>query len=97
MSTSINSLPYEILSQILEQTILLNRQENPTYTYGLSQAPEPLCEVQIQRVLRGQVSPDALKWAAAYAIAQVNRKWHDWACRYAFRALYIRRWRGSER
>lgn len=68
MPTSINELPYELLSAILEEAAEFNIQENASYTYGLSQAPEPLQDVRMQRVIRGQVPPDTLKWNAVDAI-----------------------------
>lgn len=98
MSTTINALPYELLAAILEETTKLSLRESPRYTYGLSQAPEPMRQdVQMQRVVRGPLSPDTLNWNATDAIRRVNRTWHDWACRYALANLFIARWRGSER
>ena len=97
MPASINDLPYELLSAVLEEAAEFNIQENAQYTYGLSQAPEPLQDVQMQRVVRGQVPPDTLKWNAVDAIRQVNRQCHQWASEYALRSLFITRWRGSER
>lgn len=97
MPASINHLPYELLSAVLLEAAEFNTQENAQYTYGLSQAPEPLQDVQMQRVVRGQVPPDTLKWNAVDAIRQVNRRCHQWASEYALRSLFITRWRGSER
>lgn len=97
MPASINHLPYELLSAVLFEAAEFNTQENAQYTYGLSQAPEPLQDVQMQRVVRGQVPPDTLKWNAVDAIRQVNRQCHQWASEYALRSLFITRWRGSER
>ncbi|CAD6576235.1 MAG: hypothetical protein ASARMPREDX12_007801 [Alectoria sarmentosa] len=97
MPANINDLPYELLSAILEEAAKFNTQENAQYTYGLSQAPEPLKDVRMQRVVRGQIPPDMLKWNAVDAIRQVNRQCHQWASEYALRNLYITRWRGSER
>lgn len=98
MPTTINALPYELLTAVLEEATRLNLREIPRYTYGLSQAPEPMrAEVQMQRVVRGPVGPDVLKWNATDAIRRVCRTWHDWACRYAVATLYISSWRGSER
>lgn len=87
-------LPYEILSQILEEATLLNLQDSPQWTYGLSQTSE---SARLQQVVIGPSTPDALKWKACEAIRQVSRQWHDWACNYALKSLYISRWRGSER
>ena len=97
MSANINDFPYELLSAILEEAAELNIHENAQYTYGLSQAPEPLQDVQMQRVVRGQTPPDTLKWNAVDTIRQVNRQCHQWASEYALRDLFITRWRGSER
>ena len=97
MPASINDLPYELLSAVLLEAAEFNTQENAQYTYGLSQAPEPLQDVQMQRVVRGQVPLDTLKWNAVGAIRQVNRQCHQWASEYALRSLFITRWRGSER
>lgn len=98
MPTTINALPYELLAAILEEATKLNLREIPSYTYGLSQAPEPMRrDVRMQRVVRGPVGLDELRWNATDAIRRVNRTWHDWACRYALSTLYISRWRGSER
>ncbi len=97
MVTSIESLPFELLSNILDEVAHQNLKSLSTYTYGLSQAPEPGRDVRMQRVIRGRTSPDALNWRVIEDVQQVNRKWHDWATLYAFRSLYISRWRGSER
>lgn len=97
MPATINDLPYELLSAILQDAAELNIQQGPHYTYGLSQAPEPLQDAPMQRVVRGQLSPDTLRWTAVENIRQVRRQWHDWAAEYALESLYISRWRGSER
>lgn len=97
MAASINDLPYELLSTILEYTAEFNIQDNAQYTYGLSQAPEPLQDIHMQRVVRGLVPPDTLKWNAVDAIRRVNRQCHQWASGYALGSLFITRWRGSER
>ena len=97
MPASIDDLPYELLTVILEAAAEFNIRENAQYTYGLSQAPEPLQDIQMQCVVRGQVPPDTLKWNAVDAIRKVNRQCHHWALEYALRSLFITRWRGSER
>ncbi len=97
MPSSINDLPYETLTAILAEAAKLNIKHGPQFTYGLSQAPEPLQDVSMQRVVRGQISPDTLRWNATEAIRRVGRKWHDWALEYALESLQISRWRGSER
>ena len=97
MPLTINDLPFEILSQILQEAAEFNIQHGPLYTYGLSQAPEPLQDARLQRVVRGQLPPDTLVFNATEDIRQVARRWHDWAADYALKTLYISRWRGSER
>ena len=97
MVLHINDLPYEILSTILEEVADSNTRDGPQYTYGLSQAPEPLHDVPIQRIIRARLAPDTLRWHASSAIRQVHRQWHDWAVDYALRDVQISRWRGSER
>ena len=87
-------LPYEILSQILEEATVRNLQNGPLWTYGLSQISG---SARLQQVVIGSLAPDALMWKACEAIRQVNRQWHDWACNYALKSLYISRWKGSER
>ncbi|KAF2201464.1 hypothetical protein GQ43DRAFT_440591 [Delitschia confertaspora ATCC 74209] len=94
---NINSLPYEILSKILEETAKLNEQSGPTYTFGLSQAPLPLQKSTLQRYVRGPVPPELLKWDATSAIRSVCWQWHEWALGYALKDVYIRRWKGGER
>ncbi len=85
--------PNEVLSIVLEEATLLNLNDAPQWTYGLNQSPDS----RLQQTIRGHVAPDALKWNASKAIRQVNRQWHDWACNYALKNLYVSRWRGSER
>ena len=97
MPVTVADLPYEILSAVLEAAAKINERQGVQYTYGLSEAPEPLQDVQMQRTIRGRVCPDALKWYAIQSIRQVCRRWHDWAAEYALESLQITRWRGSER
>lgn len=98
MPTTMNDLPFELVDAILTEATQLSLKDIVTYTYGLSQAPEPLRDVpQMLRVVRGEVLPDALRWHATNSLRQVNRAWHDWALAYATKTMYIRRWRGSER
>ncbi|KAL6719282.1 hypothetical protein ACLMJK_003521 [Lecanora helva] len=97
MPLNINDLPYEIFSTILEVAAAINSRDVPRYTYGLSQAPEPMRDPPIQRFIRGQASPGVIRWNASKSIRQVGRKWHDWAISYALKDLHISRWRGSER
>ncbi|KAL8666697.1 MAG: hypothetical protein Q9202_001235 [Teloschistes flavicans] len=89
MTVTILSLPYELLSIILEEAAHQTAEGN-RFTYGVE-------SLSSQRILRGNPAPDALRWYATDAIRRVNSHWHDWACQYALRTLYIRRWRGSER
>ncbi|KAL8883626.1 MAG: hypothetical protein Q9215_008122 [Flavoplaca cf. flavocitrina] len=90
----ISRLPFELLSSILEEAAYSNAREIQHYTYGVDTTST---KGKVQRALRGRVANDSLRWLSTDAIRQVNTQWHDWACQYAFRDLYIRRWRGSER
>ncbi|KAL8737877.1 MAG: hypothetical protein Q9181_001249, partial [Wetmoreana brouardii] len=91
---TILSLPYEILSSVLEEVAHFNAREIQQYTYGVDSTSTTR---KAQRIVRGPLAPDALRWLSASAIRCVNSQWHNWACDYALRDLYIRRWRGSER
>lgn len=97
MPTSIEDLPFEILCTILEEAAQANLHQLPSFTYGLSHAAELGLSTRLQRVIRGQTTPDVLAWQAIEGLRKVNRRWHDWAIQHAFRSLYISRWRGSER
>lgn len=97
VTTSINSLPLELLSRILQGAACLNLQDTSTFNYGLNGTSEVGKDVRLQRVLRGHIVPDALRWRATESLRQVSRQWHDWVCLYALKDLYITRWRGSER
>ena len=97
MPLTVTDLPYETLSAVLLAAAEINLRKGVQYTYGLSKAPEPLQDVHTQRVIRGRVCPDTLKWHATQSIRQVCRRWHDWAAEYALEDLQISRWRGSER
>ncbi|KAL8921298.1 MAG: hypothetical protein Q9172_004124 [Xanthocarpia lactea] len=90
----ISRLPYELLSSILEEAAYSNAQDIQHFTYGVDTTST---KGKVQRTLRGHVANDSLRWLSTDAIRQVNTQWHDWACQYALRDLYIRRWRGSER
>ncbi len=97
MYRTVEDLPFELLSYILEEAAELNSCDNATYTYGLSEAPQPLRQTTLQRHVRGRVAPDVMRWNSSSALRQVNRRWHDWALDYSMKDLYVRRWRGSER
>ncbi|KAH0565761.1 hypothetical protein GP486_000831 [Trichoglossum hirsutum] len=94
---TITDLPFETQSLILEEAAKLNLQESPIFTYGFSDAPEPLRNTNPQIYVRGMVPPDILRWKTTESIRQVQRTWHYWALHYSLKELYIRRWRGSER
>lgn len=93
----INELPYEVLSQILEEVAHATIRDGPTFTFGLSQAPLPLQKASLQRYVRGPVPPELLKWDATAALRSVCWKWHEWGLGHSLRDLYIRRWKGGER
>jgi hypothetical protein len=91
---SINAVPNEILSVILEQAAELNKKEGVTFTFGLSQPSE---DKRIQRYVKGPLPPALVKYDATIAIGAVCRRWHDWKINYAFKDVFIKCWRGSER
>lgn len=95
MPTTIEDIPYEILSAILQEATELNLQEAPRYSYGFNGYAYPSRIHGIR--LRAQKCPDTLRWITTEAIRQVNRTWHDWACQYSLNSVYLSRWRGSER
>ncbi|KAI4091107.1 MAG: hypothetical protein LQ344_004335 [Seirophora lacunosa] len=90
MPATLASLPCELLTSILETAASFNARDLQQYTYGFHSATH-------DRTLRGHVAPDASRWLSTKSIRCVCRQWHDWVTQYALRALYIRRWRGSER
>ncbi|KAF2085667.1 hypothetical protein K490DRAFT_58553 [Saccharata proteae CBS 121410] len=94
---NINDFPYEILSLILEWTASLNERDGVSYTFGLSQAPQPMHKAPLQRYLRGPLPPDMLRWDSVSPLRGVCSKWHEWALSYAVKDVFIRKWRGSER
>lgn len=97
MFLTIEDLPFELLSNILETTAELNARDAANFTYGLSQVPLPMQKSSLERTVRGHKPLDALRWTSTESVRQVSSRWHAWALGYALRDLYIRRWRGSER
>ncbi|KAH0611284.1 uncharacterized protein H6S33_010549 [Morchella sextelata] len=93
---SFEDLPFEILSQILTLAAELNVNEEPTYTYGLTQAPRSNQRHPLQRYVRGRVPTDVLRWNTVNSYRLVNSRWHHWALSYALKDVYVRRWRGGE-
>ncbi|KAL2002177.1 hypothetical protein VTN02DRAFT_474 [Thermoascus thermophilus] len=97
MASPFDRVPYEILDLILSAAAARNLADAVTFSYGLTEAPQPLQHVKLERYVRGRRPEDALRWDAVDSIRQVNATWRHWALDYAVRELYIRRWRGSER
>ncbi|KAF2156446.1 hypothetical protein K461DRAFT_284876 [Myriangium duriaei CBS 260.36] len=93
----INSLPSEVLHQILKEAATLNKQQGVAWTFGLSHGNVNGQPNKVTRSIRGPVSTDTLRWDSTSSIRQVCKNWHDWALRHALRDIYLRRWRGSER
>lgn len=94
MPITIDHVPYEILSAILHETVKLNLRDASIYSYGLLyNTSSPASGIH----LKAHKCPDTVRWITTEAIRQVNRTWHDWACRYALHSVYLNRWRGSER
>lgn len=97
MASVFDKLPYEIVDLILSRAVELNRRDAVIYSYGLTEAPQPLQHVKLDIYVSGRRPEDSVRWHAASSIRQVNSIWRKWALKYAVRALYIRAWRGSER
>ena len=100
MPAAIDDLPYELLSQILDNVIRFNVEQNSqkkTYGFdmGLHAPPEP--DTRISRLPKGLMTPDSVRWTASNTIRKVSPRWHEMALQYAFRDLYVLSWRGSER
>lgn len=92
-----DTIPYEILSLILLETAKLNEKETATYSYGLTEAPQPLRPSKLEIYVRGQKPADVLRWDLVDSIRRVNTMWRRWALSFALKELYIWKWRGSER
>ena len=98
MAMTLDALPYELWSDILDRAADINQKEGPRFSYGISQAPEPLKDFPtVQSVVRGYLPPDVIRWNSVTGIRQVNAKWHDWAMQYALKELYMTRIPGNER
>lgn len=99
MPVTINDLPHELLSQILENVIRYKVEQNSQTTYdsdmGVHFPPDP--DVRMQRLLKGLMTPDSVRWTASNTIRKVSSRWHEMALKYAFRDIYVLSWRGSER
>lgn len=99
MPTTINDLPYELLSEILEHVIRSKVEQNTLKSRGLDTGlhgpPDP--DVRMQQLIKGRMTPDAVRWIASNTIRQVNSRWHGIAVEYAFKDLYVLSWRGSEK
>jgi hypothetical protein len=81
----INNVPYEVLSKILEDVTQARVRDGPTYTFGFSQAPQPLQRTPLQRYVRGLISPQLLKWDATSSIRAVCWKWHEWGLEHSLK------------
>lgn len=97
MTLAFDKLPYEIVDLILSYAVELNRRDAVTYSYGLTEAPQPLQHVKLDIYVSGRRPEDSVRWHAASSIRQVNSGFRKWALKYAADSLYIRAWRGSER
>lgn len=97
----INELPDEILHCILGHATRLESSQSATWTFGLSHAtddPSTRFErLKPARYVRGQFSPDALRWDNTSSIRQVCQQWHDWALGYALKTLHFQRRPGNQR
>lgn len=94
---SVNELPHEIFSDILNKAAQNNEHEGYALIFGLHQAPYVHKPHPMQNYVRGLVCPDMLRWDATAEIRLVCLKWHDWALKYALEEVYMRSWGGAER
>lgn len=64
MPAAINDLPYELLSQILDNVIRFNVEQNSLEWYGfdmgLHAPPDP--DARMLRLLKGLMTPDSVRW-----------------------------------
>ena len=99
MPTTIKDLPYELLSSIFEHVIRSKVEQNFLKLNSLDTKfhalPDP--DIRMQQLIKGRMTPDAVRWIASYTIRQVNSRWHEIALGYAFRDLYVLSWRGSKK
>lgn len=92
---NINSFPPEILSQILNHAVAYNLRDGVSFTFGLSQAPQPGQRAKLDRYVRG---PNHLRtWDAASPLRHVCARWHEWVIRNCVKDVYVRKRQGSER
>ncbi|KAF1812387.1 hypothetical protein P152DRAFT_488002 [Eremomyces bilateralis CBS 781.70] len=92
---NINSFPPEILSQILNHAVAYNLRDGVSFTFGLSQAPQPGRRARLERYVRG---PNHLRaWDAASPLRHVCSLWHEWAVTNSVKDVYVRKRQGSER
>jgi hypothetical protein len=94
---SINNLPYEILSYILEEAAKLNAREGVTWTFGLTEPQLPLGNIPIHKHVRGPVPDEVLKWDSVADIRQTCSVWRRWALGYSLEHISLFKWRTSER
>ena len=89
MPATINDLPYELISQILELALLFNTERNPRekcdVDMRLHAAPDP--DLRMPRPGGYTLPPDSTRWTASSSIRQVNSRWHALALEYAFKEL----------
>ena len=85
MPKTIADIPYELLSQILEEACFPNKRG----CGGLV-----ISSVKRQRFFNKTAGPDRKTWAATNSIRRVNHLWHQWALKVALQELYISEWQG---
>ena len=89
MPATINDLPYELISQILELAILFNAEQNSRkkcdFDMRLHATPDP--DLRMPRPGGYTLPPDSTRWDASNTIRQVNSRWHALALEYAFKEM----------
>lgn len=95
----INSVPEEILAEILTLAAKANEADGPTFSYGLVEVESQLqpYKTKPSKYVRGPLSPQDLRWHNSSDIRQVCSQWHNWALTYTLEHLMVQMWRGEQR
>ncbi|KAI9845825.1 MAG: hypothetical protein M1837_004505 [Sclerophora amabilis] len=68
MSVTIESMPFEILSNILNEAAYLNERDNVAFSYGLTEAPLPFQKTRLHK----QVDQRWHDWALAHSLRDLS-------------------------
>ena len=89
MPATINDLPCELISQILELAILFNAEQSSRkkcdFDMRLHAAPDP--DLRLPHPGGYTLPPDPIRWTASNSVRQVNSRWHALALEYAFKEI----------